>query len=122
MLRMSEVDEQQRENEQREFLKERWNARLVPQWVDAAIGWLETKWGSVACPYCGTNGWEVGHQIVEQRSWGLGAVFPVFLVTCENCGHTVHVDADKAGVVSRLPVEEGEATSEELSDLRRTDD
>jgi hypothetical protein len=67
---------------------------------DAAIAWLQEKWGdSRPCPYCNTDEWTVGtplDDVLDSMSERVSAYFPV---TCNNCGHTVQINAVMAGVL-----------------------
>jgi predicted nucleic-acid-binding Zn-ribbon protein len=66
--------------------------------ADATVRWLREKWGTdPACPYCRHTSWEVGLP-TQLAVWTGGAVPPVFAVTCTNCGNTVFVDAQRAGL------------------------
>jgi hypothetical protein len=57
------------------------------------------------CPYCRTNNWNITQevfQLTEFSSGGIligGPVVPLAPVTCNNCGHTVLLNAIIAGVV-----------------------
>lgn len=67
---------------------------------DAAIAWLEEKWGTQRqCPYCDANDWTVGTPLDDILDEGDGKVSPYFTVTCDNCGNTVNVNAVMAGVL-----------------------
>lgn len=72
-----------------------------------ALDWLEQKWrGDRRCPVCQTNQWSIG-DVVEVRPFtggGLtigGPLYPLFFVTCVNCGYTLTFNALISGVVQQ---------------------
>jgi len=77
------------------------------QILQAAIKWIEEKWGDQECPYCQQVEWQVGTPLEITASNG-EVMSPAFPVMCGNCGHTTLVNAIKAGL---LP-EPGEDQSE----------
>lgn len=67
--------------------------------VDAAIAWLEEKWGvGRQCPYCGTSEWDVRSPLDDFLS-EQGPISAHFEVSCKNCGNTALIDAFKAGLL-----------------------
>src|SRR4051812_32542365 len=69
----------------------------------AFIEWLREKWGDPAppCPYCGTQHWTVGEQLVELRPVRddiADGSYPVFTVSCDNCGQTVFIALEHTGL------------------------
>lgn len=69
--------------------------------------WLQEKWTRPQqCPICGTNSWIVS-EVMELRAFeggalvfgGGGGLYPVFQVTCGNCGMTYIFNAVLSGVV-----------------------
>jgi RNase P subunit RPR2 len=67
--------------------------------LDAAIQWIESKWGEQACPYCQHVEWQVGTPLEITVAEG-EVMSPAFPVMCGNCGHTTFVNAIKAGLLS----------------------
>jgi hypothetical protein len=62
---------------------------------ERAAKWIAERWTNRQCPMCGTSQWSVG-DISELREFaqgaiiiGGGALYPVFPITCANCGNTV---------------------------------
>jgi hypothetical protein len=67
--------------------------------------WLSEKWvGGIACPVCKENDWGLYDQIWELRKFQKGDValggpiIPLVVITCNNCGHTMHFSALKIGL------------------------
>jgi hypothetical protein len=73
--------------------------------LQAAIRWIEDKWGDQACPYCEQVEWQVGTPAEISLSAG-EVMSPTFPVMCGNCGHTTFVNAIKAGLLSEPEGEE----------------
>lgn len=66
--------------------------------VERAIAWLESTWGEERpCPYCDNPKWEIGtpFEIAATSGPPLTASFPVM---CSKCGHTVFINAVRAGL------------------------
>lgn len=69
--------------------------------------WLieHAKGTQIQCPICKSLGWDIQPHIVEQpvRVPGQtvlgGAVYPFGLMMCRVCGHTLFINAIKAGLV-----------------------
>lgn len=69
---------------------------------EKASAWLRVKWGDApapACPYCGNRDWEVGRP-TRMVTYGRRDLKPVFPVACTNCGNTVYIDAELAGLAA----------------------
>jgi hypothetical protein len=68
------------------------------------VEFLNQKWrpGKI-CSVCGTGNWNVEPQLAELRFLSLagfvvgGPIIPLIVLTCVNCGHTVLINAVKAG-------------------------
>lgn len=73
--------------------------RLESERLQAAIRWIEDKWGDQPCPYCQHTEWQVGTPLEISLSEG-DVMSPAFPVMCGNCGHTTFVNAIKADLVS----------------------
>ncbi len=72
--------------------------QLEEEQITAAADWLEAKWGfGRKCPYCASPTWSVGPPSVFRLSDGAESI-PLFPVSCTNCGQTVLVDAQQAGI------------------------
>jgi hypothetical protein len=69
------------------------------QVLQAAIKWVEDKWGSQVCPYCQHAEWQVGTPL-EITALNGEVMSPAFPVMCGNCGHTTFVNAIRAGLLS----------------------
>jgi hypothetical protein len=87
-------------------------ATVPPSLVDV----LNRKWrGGKICPVCGTNGWNVEPQLAELRFLSVeafvvgGPVIPLVVITCNNCGNTVLINAIKAGWQPAVPPQAGPA-------------
>lgn len=73
--------------------------------VDQSIvNFLNSKWRPPkSCQVCGANTWNVEPQLAELRFLNLGAfvvggpVLPLVVLTCNNCGNTIFINAVKAG-------------------------
>lgn len=78
---------------------------MTIQSSEAALVFLQKKWGNKACPMCGTGQWAVQdnvYQLTEYHSGNVvlgGPIVPVIPVSCANCGNTVLVNAIIAGAV-----------------------
>jgi hypothetical protein len=70
---------------------------IESQILQAAIAWIEEKWGDQQCPYCQHVEWQVGTPLEITASNG-EVMSPAFPVMCGNCGHTTFVNAIKAGL------------------------
>lgn len=69
---------------------------------EKASAWLRVKWGDApapACPYCTNRDWEVGRP-TRVVTYGRRDLKPVFPVVCTNCGNTVYIDAELAGLAA----------------------
>lgn len=72
---------------------------------DGLLEFLNSKWrGGKTCSICGTNTWSVSPQLAELRPLSLAGfllggvtVTPLIVLTCNNCGNTVLINALKAG-------------------------
>jgi hypothetical protein len=80
--------------------------KLTPEQHEKLTKFVGAKWRPpFTCPYCQTNNWNITHevfQLTEFSTGGLvigGPVVPLAPVTCNNCGHTVLLNALIAGVV-----------------------
>jgi hypothetical protein len=101
---MSPYDRRMDDRPQKDILRDEWHAVVSDDWMETAIAWLEDKWGrDRACPYCGNDTWAINHYLIASENWATGSVQPRFIVTCTNCAQVVHIDAEKAGVVTREP-------------------
>jgi hypothetical protein len=71
--------------------------------AEKAVAWLNEKWGNHrACPYCTNDVWQVDSTLVRIQpihSRVAGLAYVAFMVICDNCGHTVLVNAVAAGLV-----------------------
>jgi hypothetical protein len=80
--------------------------KLNPEQHEKLTRFVAAKWRPpFQCPYCLTNNWNITHevfQLTEFSGAGLvigGPVVPIAPVTCNNCGHTVLLNAIIAGVI-----------------------
>ena len=72
---------------------------------ERAMEWLNKHWQSPkSCPICQNNNWGISDSVVEAREFRLdggfvlgGPFYPLFLVTCGTCGHTLVFNALVAG-------------------------
>jgi hypothetical protein len=75
--------------------------------TEKALRHLNEKWGQKNCPMCGINNWNVSDKIFELREFNNGnlvvgkesTIFPVFPVSCNNCGNSIFVNALIAGAI-----------------------
>lgn len=68
-----------------------------------AVDWLKEKWGDDReCPYCGNPYWAVGPPVTFRSQMGRTPE-PVFSAECTNCGHTVWINAVRAGIIGGDP-------------------
>ena len=64
-----------------------------------------TQLKSTECPLCGNNHWSFSdtvYQLMEFDFEGLklgGTVYPLVLLSCDNCGNTFTISALKAGLI-----------------------
>lgn len=72
------------------------------------LQFLKVKWAGRPCPMCGSGPWNVQDEAFELRAFqggnlvlGAGPLVPVVVVTCQNCGNTMLVNAIVSGVVDR---------------------
>jgi hypothetical protein len=71
--------------------------------------WLNEKWaGGIACPVCKQNDWGLYDQLWELRQFHKGGslvlggpIIPLAVITCNNCGHTLHFNALKIGLTTQ---------------------
>jgi predicted RNA-binding Zn-ribbon protein involved in translation (DUF1610 family) len=83
--------------------------------TENALKHLNKKWGQKNCPMCGENSWNVSDKIFELREFHNGnlvvgkesTIFPVFPVSCNNCGNSIFVNALIAGAIQK-PSEQNE--------------
>ena len=62
--------------------------------------WLDTKWkpnNPHKCFVCGASDWALANNFATVPSEG-GGPFPLIIIYCKNCGHTLFVNALIAGV------------------------
>src|SRR5437879_12622149 len=85
---------------------------------EAASEWLREHWvGIQTCFVCGTSDWQIG-DISEIRVFSGGALnlggslYPVFPVTCNNCGNTLLINAVIAGLMPRGRSDESDQSDE----------
>jgi len=76
--------------------------------IEKLAQWLNQKWkDKISCPVCKENGWELYEHLWELRQFNKsgfivgGPIIPLGVITCKNCGFTMHFNAIKAGLVSR---------------------
>lgn len=63
---------------------------------------------TIVCPICGNTQWSVNSIITEMREFqngnlilgGNSSIMPFVSITCNNCGHTLFINAIRAGIVS----------------------
>jgi hypothetical protein len=105
--RIPHSDRRLTEEEWRERIRHDWKAEIVGDLWEQSVRWLREKWPNPPpqCPFCGTSSWDVGDRLVEQRTWATTAVQPMLAVSCTNCAYTVHINAEKAGLVRKLDTE-----------------
>lgn len=61
----------------------------------------------IICPICGHNQWGVNNIVTEMREFQNGdfilgpgsAIMPFVSISCNNCAHTLFVNAIKAGII-----------------------
>ena len=71
------------------------------------INHINKKWTNQSCPYCGNRAWTIADKVFELREFndgniivgGSSSILPVIPVTCNNCGHTVFVNAMSSGLM-----------------------
>ena len=67
-----------------------------------------TNNGAVICPICKHSQWSVNNIITEMREFhngdlivgGDSAIMPFVSISCNNCGHTLFINAIKAGIIA----------------------
>lgn len=72
---------------------------------DKAVSWLNKHWqGNKLCPICSHNEWTVSDELAEIRPFKGGALtvggslYPLLVVTCATCGHTLLFNAVLSGL------------------------
>ncbi len=63
--------------------------------------WIRDKWKHGPCSICGANSWTTNSKVcllLNPASLVNTTSFPVVLIYCTNCGHTLVVNAIIAGV------------------------
>jgi hypothetical protein len=77
--------------------------------------WLNTKWkGGIHCPVCKENDWSIQDFVSEMREFNQGnfvvggPIIPLASITCNNCAHTMHFNALKAGLIENKNPEKKE--------------
>jgi hypothetical protein len=67
---------------------------------------LSEKWKGRSCSMCDARNWNLSDKLFELREFqggelvlGTGPIIPLVVVTCNNCGNTVLVNAIKAGAI-----------------------
>ena len=73
-----------------------------------AADWFDDKWHYGACPVCHVEQWGLYPMLGQIANHSGDNTVPVLLVACENCGHTVPVNALIAGIIQR-PEPSGDA-------------
>ena len=73
---------------------------------DKFVEHLNKKWkGGTLCPVCKENDWAVHDSLSELREFNQGvlvfggSIIPIASITCNCCGHTLHFNAIKAGLI-----------------------
>jgi hypothetical protein len=68
----------------------------------AQVAWLRLRWGAgedaAACPFCENKTWSLSESI-SLLSKEIGPISQHFGVSCTNCGQTVFVSAEQAGLL-----------------------
>jgi hypothetical protein len=91
---------------------------------EAAAAWLKARWrGDPECPVCRGNNWAIGEravEVVEQPAWELVEPkrwpgvpaglrqrtalpqrrYPLLVLTCSGCGHTLFFNTVLAGLTT----------------------
>jgi hypothetical protein len=83
--------------------------------------WFRTKIKNSSCSLCQTNSWTIADDLVQlfpfKANEGLvlgGRVYPCVMLMCINCGHTILVNAVKAGLVeTAAPTSAPSATTDQ---------
>jgi hypothetical protein len=74
-----------------------------PQRLRKLQAWVESRWPSTKCPWCGTNDWLLGDTIacpvIRDGVVLVGPVFPVVPLTCKHCAFTVLLHAIGSGLL-----------------------
>ncbi len=78
--------------------------------------WWEARWkGPVICPICKTAEWSTAsHVVVHHRlgaNWAADgtAAYPMILVSCNNCAHTLSFSAVSMGVSAPYDVSQDQS-------------
>lgn len=62
----------------------------------------------ITCPICGQHEWSVNNLVTEMREFqngnlvvgGDSSIMPFVSITCNNCGHTLFINAIMSGIIS----------------------
>lgn len=74
-----------------------------PDYIKKVEVWLNRKWPVQACQVCREESWSIGEVVsleaVNKGESPNGYIYPVFLVTCCNCGYSLVFSAIAAGII-----------------------
>jgi|GEM_PF-800813 len=75
---------------------------------EKVAAFLNQKWqGAKTCPICDSNDWEISDKPAELREFSRGGlsvggpVYPLVVLTCRVCAHTLLFNGIVLGVVSK---------------------
>jgi hypothetical protein len=66
--------------------------------------WDEKGWKMPNCPISGGQNWILAGRLVEFRPYqdyfkAPDTVYPAFMITCQDCGYTIFINAAITGIV-----------------------
>ena len=78
---------------------------LTRQQKDLVSDWLNPRWLTKKCPVCSHNNWVIADHLVHGLTYSGGGVtiggplYPLVLLICQNCAHTLVFNAVVMGLV-----------------------
>lgn len=84
------------------------DTKLTQEQIQQATNWLNAHWLTKGCPFHpGPTNWQMGDTLVGTVGFAPGGIaiggptFPLLVLTCTQCGHTVFVNSIVAGITPR---------------------
>ena len=81
------------------------------------VEWLKQRGAPKHCAACGQNNWNLGAHLVVPSTWMGGGIslggpsYPLAMLICRNCSHTVLFNAVIMGIVEQMKEETGGGSS-----------
>lgn len=95
---------------------------ITPEQAEKLIAWLKEKAPhGIKCSVCGVNDWQIAPDIVTPLRLTDGAVsiggsmYPLVMLICRNCAHTIFLNAILSGVMDRPKVADEKAGDQNVA-------